>query len=64
MSPRFRARKTFRLGPLFWRFTQSGFSSWGIKVGPWTRNFTRGTSSLDTPGPGGLHWGHRKQDRR
>jgi hypothetical protein len=57
---RFRARKTLRFGPLFFSFTQRGFSSWGIKVGRYTRNFTRGTSSFDTPGPGALHW---KDDR-
>lgn len=32
------------------------FSSWGVKVGPYTRNFTRGTSSFDTPGPGAVYW--------
>lgn len=54
---RFRARKTMRLGPLFFTFTQNGFSSWGFQLGPWRRNFTRGTNSVDTPGPGSVHWG-------
>ncbi len=58
---RYRARKTLRLGPLFWTFTQRGFSSWGIKVGPFTRNFTRGSTSIDTPGPGGFHSGRRRR---
>ena len=57
---KFRARKTFRAGPLFFNFTQNGFTSWGIRVGPFTRNFTRSTSTLDTPGPGSLHWGGRR----
>lgn len=62
---RFRARKTFRFGPLFFTFTQRGFSSWGIKVGPFTRNFSRGTTTLDTPGPGSLHFGGgRRRGRR
>ncbi|GAA1251743.1 hypothetical protein GCM10009609_13850 [Pseudonocardia aurantiaca] len=62
---RFRARKTFRLGPLFFTFTQRGFSSWGIRIGRFTRNFTRGSTSIDTPGPGGLHsTGRRKRKRR
>lgn len=61
--PKFRARKTFRLGPLFVTFTQNGFSSWGIKVGPYTKNFTRGSSSFDTPGPGSVHWGGRRARR-
>lgn len=59
--PRFRARKTVRLGPLFWTFTQRGFSSWGIRVGPFTRNFSRGTTTVDTPGPGSLHWGRGRR---
>lgn len=58
---RFRARKTLRLGPLFFTFSQSGFSSWGIKVGPFRRSFTRGTTTVDTPGPGSLHFGRRRR---
>lgn len=58
---RFRARKTIRLGPIFFTFTQRGFSSWGIKIGPFTRNFTRGTSTIDTPGPGSLHFRGRRR---
>lgn len=61
---RFRARKTIRFGPLFWTFTQNGFTSWGIRIGPYRRNFTRGTSSFDSPGPGSVHWGGRKRGRR
>jgi hypothetical protein len=62
---RFRARKTFRLGPVFFVFTQSGFSSWGIRIGPWTHNITRGTHTIDTPGPGSLHSrGRRRGGRR
>lgn len=54
---RFRARKTFRLGPLRFHFTQRGFTSWGIKIGRFSHNFTRRTSHVDTPGLGG--WYHR-----
>lgn len=61
MALRYRARKTFRLGPLFFNFTQSGFTSWGIRIGLWTHNFTRRTHSLDTPGLGGLRWGGRRR---
>lgn len=60
---RFRARKTFRFGPFFASFTQSGFSSWGIRIGPWTHNVTRGTNSIDTPGPGSLHSRRRRGGR-
>lgn len=60
---KFRARKVIRLGPIFFTFTQRGFSSWGLKVGPFTRNFTRGTSTIDTPGIGSLHFGGKKRGR-
>lgn len=64
MSPRFRARKRIRLGPIYLIFTEHGFSSWGVQVGPYSRNFTRGSSSFDTPGPGSVQWGGRKAGRR
>lgn len=35
----------------------------GIRIGPWTHNFTRRTHSLDTPGLGGLRWGGRRGER-
>lgn len=60
---RFRARKTFRIGPFYFTFTQSGFSSWGIKLGPLKHNFTRRTTSVDTPGPGGFHHRHGRRSR-
>lgn len=58
---RFRARKTIRLGPLFATFTQRGFSSWGLRIGPFTWNATRRTSTVDTPGPGSVHFGGRSR---
>lgn len=58
-----RARKTFRFGPFFMTLTQSGNRSFGIKIGPFTHNFTRGTTSIDTPGPGGFHHKHRRRNR-
>lgn len=61
---RFRARKRLQFGPFYATFTQRGFSSWGIKVWRWTRNFTRGTDTVDTPGPGSLHFGGRKRRSR
>lgn len=61
MSWKFRARKTWRFGPLYATVTQSGRWSWGIKVGPFTHNFTRNSTSVNTPGPGGFRkqWGKR-----
>lgn len=58
--PRFRARKTVRLGPLFWTFTERGYSSWGFKAFRFTWNVTRGTKTFDTPGPGYVRWGGRR----
>jgi hypothetical protein len=60
---RFRARKTFRLWPFYATVTQSGSWSFGVRVGPFTHNFTRRTTSIDTPGPGGFHHQHRRRDR-
>ncbi len=47
----FTFRKTLRVGPLFWRLGKTGFTSRGWKIGPWTHNVTRGTESVDLPGP-------------
>ncbi|MDN5860346.1 MAG: DUF4236 domain-containing protein [Pseudonocardia sp.] len=61
---KFRARRTVRIGPLRLHFTQAGFSSWGLKIGPWTWNARTGRHSFDTPGPGGITWGgHRRSER-
>ena len=60
MGLRFRARKTVRIGPLRLNFTQSGFSSWGVQVGRYRWNSNRG-HAFDTPGPGGVSWGHGRR---
>lgn len=54
---KFRARKTIPLGPVKLHFTEHGFSSWSIKVGPYSWNSRTGKSHFDTPGPGSLEWG-------
>lgn len=61
---RFRARKTFRLGPLRATVNQSGRWSFAITVGPVTHNLTRRTTSIDTPGPGSFHHQHGRRTRR
>lgn len=61
---RFRARKTFRFGPLRATVNQSGRWSFAIKLGPVTHNLTRRTTSIDTPGPGGFHHQHPRPRRR
>lgn len=53
---KYRMRKTVNLGPLKLHFTQKGFSSWSIKIGPFTWNSRTRKKHLDTPGPGGVEW--------
>lgn len=60
---RYRLRKTFRIGPIYLNFTQNGFTSWGIRLGRFTRNFTHGSTSIDTPGPGGFRSSGRRGRR-
>ena len=43
---------------------QSGGRSFGIKLGPISHNFTRRTTSIDTPGPGGFHHQHGRRSER
>jgi hypothetical protein len=61
---RFRLRRSFRIGPLKLNFTQRGFSSWGLQVGPWTWNARTGRHTIDTPGPGSMQTGGRRRPRR
>ncbi|MBN9758877.1 hypothetical protein Ae406Ps2_3011c [Pseudonocardia sp. Ae406_Ps2] len=60
---KFRARKTFRFGPLRATVNQSGRWSFAIQIGRLTHNLTRRTTSFDTPGPGGFHHQHRPRRR-
>lgn len=60
---RFRARKTIRLGPFRWFFTQSGYRGWGVQVGRWRWAARSGRHSFDTPGIGGVTWGGRRLPR-
>jgi hypothetical protein len=48
-------RKPIRLGPFTWHFTQNGFSSWSVKIGPWSYNSRRDRHRVDLPG--GFHLG-------
>lgn len=57
---RFRLRKTVRLGPIFLRFSERGFSSWGVRLGRITHNVTRRRTTFDTPGPGSVQHDHRR----
>lgn len=59
---RFNVRHKFRLGPLFFWFTERGFQSWGVKFGRFTHNFSRGSTSVDTPGPGAIR--HRRKRKK
>lgn len=48
--------KTVNLGPVKLHFTQKGFSSWSLKIGPFRWNSRTRKKHLDTPGPGGVEW--------
>jgi hypothetical protein len=52
-------RKTARLGPLRFHFTNHGLSSWGIRIGRWSWNSRTRAHRVDLPGP--FSW---KQDRK
>lgn len=61
-----RARKRIRLG-LPWlhiavHFTQSGYTSWSVKVGPWSWNSRTRAHRVDLPGP--AHWTSKRSRRR
>lgn len=58
----FNMRKRFRLGPLFINTNRGRITSWGWKWGRVTRNVTRETTTVDTPGPGS--YTHRDRHRR
>lgn len=60
---RYYGRKTFRLGPFRATVNQAGRWSFAIKIGPVTHNFTRKTTSIDTPGPGGFRHQHGRRRR-
>lgn len=59
----FKLRKRVRIGPVVLIFTEKGFSSWGIKIGPYSWNARTRRSSFDTPGPGSYQWGGRNHRR-
>lgn len=51
-------RKSIRLGPLRFNFGKAGFTSWGVKVGPWSWNSRTRSHRVDLPGP--LSWSSRR----
>lgn len=59
----FNLRKTFRIGPFYINTSKGRITSWGIKLGRITRNVTRRTTTIDTPGPGS-YTHHDKEKRR
>lgn len=47
----FTFRKRLKFGPFYVNVGKSGLTSWGVKVGAWSHNFTHGRTSVDLPGP-------------
>ncbi len=56
LFPRFRMRRTLRLGPLRLNAGTDGVS-WGLGVGRWSWNAKSRRHTVDTPGPG--YWQSR-----
>lgn len=44
-------RKSMRFGPLKLNFGKRGFTSWGLKLGPWSWNSRTKSYRVDLPGP-------------
>lgn len=61
---KFLMRKRFTFGPFYVTVNQAGKLSYGIKVGPVSHNFTRKTTSINTPGPGYVRHQHGKKTQR
>lgn len=61
-----RLRKPIRIGPQLahvkLNFTQNGFTSWSVKVGPWSWNSRAEKHRVDLPGP--WHWTSKKRSKR
>lgn len=49
---KFKFRKSQKIGPIKLNFTERGFSSWGIKIGPFSWSSKTRKKKIDTPGPG------------
>lgn len=54
-----RFRKSTKIGPLRFNFTQRGFSSWSIQLGRWSWNSRTRSQRVDLPGP--WHWQGRNR---
>lgn len=60
MGAKFRWRKTLPLGPLRFHFSNGRFTGWGLRIWRWTWSARTGRHSLDTPGPGSIHFSGRR----
>lgn len=61
---RYRFRKAIPLGPLRLRFSERGFTGWGLKLRRWSWSARTGRHTVDTPGPGSVQFGGRPPRRR
>jgi hypothetical protein len=55
-------RKRMKIGPFVFNFTEHGYSSWSVKLGPWSWNSRARAHRVDLPGP--LSWRQRRRSRR
>lgn len=62
---RYRDRGRWTIGPIFINYVRDvpwaipRVTSWGMKIGRWTRNITRHTDTVDTPGRGSVRRKYR-----
>jgi hypothetical protein len=59
-----RFRKTLNLGLLRLNFTQDGFSSYSVRLGPWSWNSRSRAQRVDLPGPWAWTSGRKRRERR
>lgn len=57
-------RKRLRFGPFVWNFSRNGFTSWGVKIGPWSWNSRTRAQRVDLPGPISWTSGRHRRDVR
>lgn len=57
----FNLRRRFKLGPIFVNTRNGRITSWGFKLGRLSRNVTRRSTTVDTPGPGSYTYHHKRK---
>ena len=59
----FHLHRRVRLGPIYLNVHNTRITSWGFKLGRFSRNMTHGKTTIDTPGPGRYTFGGKRRRR-